>query len=43
MHQEGRHIDYICEKVGCSKPTVYHWINHYKSTNNFSDDLREGI
>ena len=39
MHQEGRSIDYICEKVGCSKPTVYHWINHYKSTNNFDDDL----
>jgi DNA invertase Pin-like site-specific DNA recombinase len=42
FYQDNNSIDEICMKVGCSKPTVYHWINHYRITGNFYDDLREG-
>jgi transposase len=42
LHQDENSIEEICSKVGCSKPTAYHWINHYRATGNFDDDLREG-
>jgi hypothetical protein len=42
LHQDNNTIEQICMKVGCSKPTAYHWINHYRITGNFNDDLREG-
>ena len=42
LYQDNNNIDEICMKVGCSKPTAYHWINHYRITGNFNDDLREG-
>ena len=42
LYQDNNSIDEICMKVGCSKPTAYHWINHYRITGNFNDDLREG-
>ncbi len=42
LHQDGNSIDDICIKVGCSRPTAYHWMNHYRATGKFDDDLREG-
>jgi transposase len=42
FYQDNNSIEEICTKVGCSKPTAYHWINHYRITGNFNDDLREG-
>ena len=42
LHQDNNSIEEICMKVGCSKPTAYHWINHYQATGNFDDYLREG-
>jgi transposase len=42
LHQDNNSIEQICMKVGCSKPTAHHWINHYRITGNFNDDVREG-
>jgi hypothetical protein len=40
LRQDGQQIDEICAKVGCSKPTVYRWLNHYEATGELYDDLR---
>ena len=42
MHQDGRDVEHIKEKVGCARSSVYHHIKHYNSTHSFDDDQREG-
>jgi transposase len=42
LHEHGVTIKEIQKEVGCSTPTVYHWLQHYKTDKNFEDDAREG-